>query len=408
MTRFSPTRGGYDTSEVGGGEKPYRVYRGGRATGAVPLAGRKPAPQAEKRVATGGGNGAKRYAGPGPAKPRRRWRARRYVLLGLLVLVVLGVLWGIGTYFALAGGDKAAQGRLGDPAKAALDKEDGLLLSNTTDILVLGTDHSQAVGRSADRHSDSIMLIRIGGGRTVFLSIPRDLRVDIPGHGPDKINAAMQLGGPALAIKTLRTYTTLPVNHVVVLDFSGFKSLIDKVGGVRVNVPAAVYSDKFDCPFSARRCETWKGWRFAKGPQTMNGARALVYSRIRVNRLNAADSDITRGSRQQAVLQALKAKLLGPATLLQLPFMGGSLLDPVATDLSAGELVQLIAMMKTRGGSTLHCRLGGTLYGSGQILPNEEDVAVINEVRDPKAAPTPPNVASYGLYAPGCSSKNLS
>lgn len=324
------------------------------------------------------------------------------------MLVVLGVLWGVGTYFALAGGDKAAQRRLGAPAKAALDKQSGLLLSGTTDILVLGTDHSQAVGRSADRHSDSIMLVRIGGGRTVFLSVPRDLRVDIPGHGPDKINAAMQLGGPALAIKTLRTYTTLPVNHVVVLDFSGFKSLIDKVGGVRVNVPSPVYSDKFDCPYSARRCETWKGWRFAKGPQTMNGARALVYSRIRVNRLNAADSDLTRGSRQQAVLQALKAKLLGPGTLLDLPFMGGSLLDPVATDLSAGELVQLIWMLKARGGSTLHCRLGGTLYGSGQILPNEEDQAVINEVRDPKAAPTPPNVASYGLYAPGCSSKDLS
>ena len=72
--------------------------------------------------------------------------------------------------------------------------------------------------------------------------------MDIPGLGPDKINAAMQLGGPALAIKTIRTYTTLPVNHVVMLDFSGFKSLIDKVGGVRVNVPVPVYSDKFDCP----------------------------------------------------------------------------------------------------------------------------------------------------------------
>jgi hypothetical protein len=170
---------------VGGGEKPYRVYRGGRATGAVPLPGRKPAPQADKRVSNGGKNGAKRYAGPGPARPRRKRRIARYIALGLLVLVLLGVLWGVATYFALAGGDKAAQGRLGAPAKAALDKENGLLLSHTTDILVLGTDHSQAVGRSADRHSDSIMLVRIGGGRTVFLSIPRDLRVDIPGHGPD-------------------------------------------------------------------------------------------------------------------------------------------------------------------------------------------------------------------------------
>src|SRR5438132_7306913 len=91
MTRFSPTRGGYDTSEVGGGEKPYRVYRGGRATGAVPLPGRKPAPQADKQGSNGGQNGAKRYAGPGPARPRRKRRIARYIALGLLVIVLLGV-----------------------------------------------------------------------------------------------------------------------------------------------------------------------------------------------------------------------------------------------------------------------------------------------------------------------------
>src|SRR3954451_15040453 len=386
MTRFSPTRGGYDTSLVGQGDKPYRVYRGGRAQGTVPLASRQAPPAAKKKAPVSGGNGAQRYRGPGPARTHRRRPWKRRILLGLLLLFALFVVWAVASYLALASGDSAARKRLGAPAKAALDKDAGLLMSHTTDILVLGTDHAQSVARETDNHSDSIMLVRIGGGRTVFLSIPRDLRVDIPGHGPNKINAAMQLGGPALAIKTLRTYTTLPVNHVVVLDFSGFKSLIDKVGGVRVTVPAAVYSDKFDCPYSARRCETWKGWRFAKGPQTMNGARALVYSRIRVNRLNAADSDLTRGSRQQAVLQALKAKLLGPGTLADLPFMGGSLLDPVATDLSAGEHVQLLWVTKFRGGSTLHCRLGGTSY-SGMILPDEtRDRSVINQVKGAEAA----------------------
>src|SRR3954453_650001 len=100
MTRFSPTRGGYDTSEVGGGEKPYRVYRGGRATGAVPLPRRKPAPQVEKRASSGGKNGAKSDARPGAARPRRKRRSGRYIALGLLVLVLLGVLLGVATYFA--------------------------------------------------------------------------------------------------------------------------------------------------------------------------------------------------------------------------------------------------------------------------------------------------------------------
>ena len=232
---------------MGGGEKPYRVYRGGRATGAVPLAAAQTLAQAQKRVATAAET-AEALCGPGPAQPRRKRRSGGADPARRCSCSSCSRRLGVGTYLALAGGDKAAQKRLGDSAAAALDKQNGLLLSRTTDILVLGTDHSQAVGRAADRHSDSIMLVRVGGGRTVFLSIPRDLRVDIPGHGPDKINAAMQLGGPALAIKTIRTYTSLPVNHVVVLDFSGFKSLIDKVGGVRVNVPAAVYSDKLRLP----------------------------------------------------------------------------------------------------------------------------------------------------------------
>jgi LCP family protein required for cell wall assembly len=328
------------------------------------------------------------------------------VLLGLLVVFVLLVAWAVASYLALASGDSRAQTRLGAAAKTALDSDSGLLLGHTTDILVLGTDHSSAVGRATDRHSDSIMLIRIGGGRTVFLSIPRDLRVEIPGYGSNKVNAAMQLGGAALAIKTVRNFTTLPINHVVVVDFGGFRSLIDKVGGITVNVPKPIYSNSFDCPYSAQRCATWKGWRFAKGPQTMNGSRALVYSRIRENRLNPADTDITRGSRQQQVLQALKSKLIGVGTLADLPFIGGSLLDPVATDLSAGQLLQLVWVTKFRGGSTLHCRLGGTSYGSSEIVGGEGNVAVINEVKNPKAAPTPPNPAD-GLFAPGCSTSTL-
>jgi LCP family protein required for cell wall assembly len=387
-------------------DKPYRVYRGGRTQGTVPLASKKP-PVAGRKRDSGGApprvDGAGRYRGPGPRRrPQRRWGRR--IGLGVLVLFVLCVVWAVASYVALTGGDSAAQKRLGAPAKAALDRDNGLILTRTTDILVLGTDHSAAVGRATDHHADSMLLIRIGGGRTVFLSIPRDLRVEIPGHGPDKANAAMQLGGPALAIKTVHAFTSLPVNHVVIVDFGGFRKLIDKVGGVSVDVPRPILSNSFDCPFTAQRCASWKGWRFAKGPQHMNGTRALVYARIRENRLNAADTDITRGSRQQQVLQAVKAKLLGVGTLMQLPFLGGDLLDPVATDLSASQLLQLVWLTKVRGGTTLHCRLGGTSYGS-LIVGSERNFAVINMVKGTDT-PQPPN-PDEGLYAPGCSTKTL-
>ena len=73
----------------------------------------------------------------------------------------------------------------------------------------------------------------------------------------------------------------------------------------------------------------------------MNGYRALIYSRVRENRLNPADSDITRGARQQAVMQALMSKLASTGTFFKLPFIGGDLMKPLATDLSPTEFIQL-------------------------------------------------------------------
>ena len=388
------------------GDKPYRVYRGGRAKGDVPLEAPRRPRTPRQAAAKPSSEGVRRYAGPGPKTARKRPRWGRWVAVTLIALAVLFLAWGIASYVALAHADHAAQKRLGPEATAVLTKQDGLLMSSTTDVLVLGTDHSNAVGREANRHSDSMMLLRIGGGRTAYLSIPRDLRVSIPGHGPDKINAAMQLGGPALAIRTVRDFTDLPINHVVVVDFGGFRDLIDRVGGVDVTVPAAIVSNKFDCPYTAQRCTTWRGYRFAKGRQHMDGRRALVYSRIRENRLNAADTDITRGSRQQAVLGALKGKLLGIGTLGRLPFLGGDLLKPVATDMSAGDLMQLVWLTKVRGGSTLHCRLGGSSNGSMIIPDNEAKRHVLRQLAG--AEPPLPPAVDAGLYAPGCSTKELS
>src|SRR5207244_2723844 len=158
----------------------------------------------------------------------------------------------------------------------------------------------------------------------------------IPGHGPDRINAAFQLGGAALAIRTVREFTGLPLNHVVLVDFDSFTALIDKVGGVTIDVPAPILSNKFDCPYSTQaRCDRWQGWRFHRGRQHMDGHRARVYSRIRENKLNPRETDITRGERQQEVIQALLARLTSLGVLLKLPFIGGDIMRPLTTDLSA-------------------------------------------------------------------------
>ncbi|HKI91877.1 MAG TPA: LCP family protein, partial [Gaiellaceae bacterium] len=285
------------------GEKPYRVYRGGRNKGDVPLERNVQEQEREERKAF-------RSDGGGPGKQvtrgRRRWGWGRIVLVVLLVLVVLVVAWSAAGYMSVRGGVSAANGRLPAGTAAALNPQSGLILSSPTNILLLGTDHATngQAGRSSDEHSDSMMLLRTDPGRhrLVYLSIPRDLRATIPGYGDQKINAAMQIGGAPLAVKTVQAFTGLDVNHVVIVDFGSFQKLIDAVGGIDVNVPEKILSNKFDCPFPASRCASWPGWKFRKGVQHMDGHRALIYSRIRENKYDPAWTDIKRGENQQAVM----------------------------------------------------------------------------------------------------------
>src|SRR5437763_5318010 len=274
------------------GEKPYRVYRGGRVKGKVPAI---PRPTRE-RDGRGDGDGRRDYRGPAAKRPATGWRSwgwKRWTALSLLGLFVVLVIWMLAAYLSFRGGVKAANKRLPEAARLALQPDNGMMLSHASDILLLGTDHSLNASRSGDQHSDSIMLLRTDPKhhKLFYLSIPRDLRVpDIPGHGPDKINAAFQIGGPRLAAKTVHEYTGLPINHLIVVNFHSFSKLIDKVGGIDVNVPAPILSNKFDCPYGTNeRCARWKGWRFRKGVQHMNGYRALIYSRIRENRLNSRE-----------------------------------------------------------------------------------------------------------------------
>jgi LCP family protein required for cell wall assembly len=389
------------------GDKPYKVYRGGRTKGKVPLAGadRRDSKQRKQESFRGDGGGSGRQV---VRRQRKRWTWRRWVPLTILVVVLVLVLWGVAGYLSVRGGVSDANGRLPEGTAAALNTQNGLLLSNASNILLLGTDHSNngQPGRSSDDHSDSMMLLRTDPGRhrLVFLSIPRDLRASIPGYGESKINAAMQIGGPKLAVKTVAQLTGMPINHVVMVDFGAFKTLIDGVGGIDVNVPEKILSNRFDCPYkTAARCQQWPGWRFHKGVQHMNGQQALIYSRIRENQLNPADSDITRALRQQQVMQQTLTKLASTGTFFRLPFDGSKLLSPIATDLSTWQFMQL-AWVKFRAGTTLHCRLGGNDYGDGYITGTQENISVVQMVLG-NSAPQPPPPGS-GPYGPGCVSGN--
>jgi LCP family protein required for cell wall assembly len=303
---------------------------------------------------------------------------------------------------------KAANERLPDSARAALSEPNGSLLTTSQNILLLGADNGGAAkDRQGTGRSDSIMIVRTDPDRhrLAYLSLPRDLYVPIPGHGNDKINAAYAYGGPALAIETVQNLTGIPINHVIVVDFSTFPSVIDAVGGITVFNPKRILSNPFDCPLKgAEECATFKGWSFNKGEIELNGKRALVYARIRENQLDPGESDITRAERQQRVVQGLTDKIVGVGGFFRMPFIGDDVVEPLAMDLSTLELLELTwVRWRASDKATLRCRLGGmpaSANGASILQLSEDNPKIVDMVTNPDAAPQPPPKGQP--FAPGC------
>jgi polyisoprenyl-teichoic acid--peptidoglycan teichoic acid transferase len=332
-------------------------------------------------------------APPGPRRPHRRPRRRlprpRTVVLALVGALLALLLWVGYGYWQFRGSLSDANSRVDPRTRAAL-APGGSLLSDPSTTLVLGSDRRPEGGAG---RSDSILLVRVdpGANRIAELSIPRDLRVTIPGHGDDRINAAYTLGGPALAIQTVRALTGIPVNHVVLVDFSGFRELVDALGGVTIDNPTKIISNSFD----------GHPWRFGRGRLHLDGRHALAYARVRENTANASDNDLTRGLRQQRVLQAIGSGLESPGTLLHLPRVGDAIGKPLTTDLTADDLMKL-GWRQLRASSTLHCHLGGTITsvgGASELIGGDENRRVILAVLG-RSAPLAPRRGD--TFAAGC------
>jgi LCP family protein required for cell wall assembly len=342
-------------------DKPYRVYRGGRAKGGVPTLTRRPRPIPTRPAEES--RPPEPYRGPGPIKRERRWGPGRIAFLSVILLILLLVGWTVAGYLAVRSGVQKANERLSPAAKAQLAPQDGLMFSNPSTILVLGSDHSTHPTRRGNRLADTIMVIRTDPDhqRMSYLSIPRDLEVDVPGYGHEKINSALPLGGPALMIRTVRGAFPFEINHIILLDMTSFKDVIDALGGIEVDVRSPAVT-KHECPYtSADKCRRWGGWRFGRGRQHMDGKRARIYARIRRNDLNPAEGDLNRVGRQQQVLQATLGKMVGAGTFVRLPFIGDELVSPLTTDLSTAQVFQL-GWLRFRASKdrTIYCRLGVT------------------------------------------------
>jgi LCP family protein required for cell wall assembly len=166
-------------------------------------------------------------------------------------------------------------------------------------ILLLGSDHRPHTPLSA-ANSDTIILVRLDPGSSTInvISIPRDLRVTIPGGGIQKINAAYSLGGPNLVVKTiqLNVFPKLQVNHIVDINFDGFKALVNQIGCVYTDVDRRYFNKNIGTAATA-----YSDIDIQAGYQKLCGDDALAYVRFR-----HTDTDIVRSARQQDFIRQAK------------------------------------------------------------------------------------------------------
>ena len=194
------------------------------------------APDDERK---GGGRRKKKAADPGPRRRRRfRWW---YVPVGVFaVLAIAGVALTVLAWPGYQKFDRAvdkANKRVDKQTRAQLAADDGWIWRNGTTVLLFGLDEA-----GLPAHSDTIMLMHFDPKTHAInqLSIPRDTLVNVDGYGQSKITQAMWYGGPSLALKTVKDYTGIPINHVMVVGFQGFPRLVNAVGGIDMNVPQTV------------------------------------------------------------------------------------------------------------------------------------------------------------------------
>jgi LCP family protein required for cell wall assembly len=169
-------------------------------------------------------------------------------------------------------------------------------------VMLIGSDKRAKGARDADsgQRSDTMILMRLDADRNAIalMSMPRDLKVRIPGHGTDKLNAAYSIGGTRLLLRTIKQVTGLPINHVINIDFRGFRDAVDEIGCVYTDVDRRYFND------NSNFADQYATIDIDPGYQKLCGQDALDYVRYR-----HTDSDIVRAARQQDFLRQAKAQV---------------------------------------------------------------------------------------------------
>ncbi len=261
---------------------------------------------------------------PPPAAPASRPRARvGWVKRLFLMLLVVAV--------AIAGLALYVQSTMRDVGTLSSITADGdvYLIVGSDSRANLPHDLDGSFGDFPGARADVIILAQVADDRRQLLSIPRDLKVEVPGHGTEKINAAFALGGPDLMIETVAQATGIRANHYLEIDFGGFAAIVDALGGIEL-----------EFPFQARDL---KSGLLVQETGTVNvgGSAALAYARSREYEefqdgqwVSSNAGDIARTGRQRQVLLQILSKASSPAGLIRSPLLAVAAAQNLSADSS--------------------------------------------------------------------------
>lgn len=203
-------------------------------------------------------------------------------------------------------------------------------------ILVMGTDARPDEAGYRTR-TDTMILAMIDPAtkRASMLSIPRDLYVEIPGKGLERVNSAYVYGGGPLAVQTIEYNFGIPIDYYAVVDFKVFITLVDEIGGIDLYVPKEINDPTYPDEYYG-----YDPFYMPAGMQHMDGETALKYARTR-----KGDNDYERARRQQAVIMAIREKILTfkmlPVLIEKAPELSAALTDSIRTDMTFEEMIAL-------------------------------------------------------------------
>ena len=257
--------------------------------------------------------------------PPRRAQKKRRIWPWLLLFFCFAAA-------AIGGALFASSSLLDKPIEHAID--DGLLTAkDKSTIMIMGVDErDDDVGRS-----DTLMVASIDPkkNQASLLSVPRDTRVKIKGHGFDKVNAAYAYGKERLTQDTVENLLGVNIDHYVIINTKSFAKIIDALGGIDIDVPKRMYYE-----------DPWDDdggliIDFRPGMQHMDGAKAITYVRYRDE-----EGDLGRIRRQQDFIKACLDKMVSPAIIPKLPTIIREVMDSIQTDLSFRQLLEFAGTLK--------------------------------------------------------------